>query len=70
MKNYPFYFGVEEEYQIIDQTRDLRSHLSKIVDGAKIILNEQVKSEMHQSVVEVGTIFAIMFMSRKRKLNF
>jgi carboxylate-amine ligase len=58
MKNYPFYFGVEEEYQIIDQTRDLRSHLSKIVDGAKIILNEQVKSEMHQSVVEVGTIFA------------
>jgi hypothetical protein len=37
-KNYPFYFGVEEEYQIIDpETRDLRSHLSKIVDGAKII---------------------------------
>jgi carboxylate-amine ligase len=25
------------------------------VDGAKIILNEQVKAEMHQSVVEVGT---------------
>lgn len=51
-----FTLGVEEEYQIIDpQTRDLRSHLSKIVDGAKIILNEQVKAEMHQSVVEVGT---------------
>jgi carboxylate-amine ligase len=33
----------------------LRSHLSKIVDGAKVILNEQVKAEMHQSVVEVGT---------------
>jgi carboxylate-amine ligase len=51
-----FTLGVEEEYQIIDpNSRDLRSHLSKIVDGAKIILNEQVKSEMHQSVVEVGT---------------
>ena len=51
-----FTLGVEEEYQIIDPvTRDLRSHLSKIVDGAKIILNEQVKAEMHQSVVEVGT---------------
>jgi carboxylate-amine ligase len=51
-----FTLGVEEEYQIIDPvTRDLKSHLSKIVDGAKIILNEQVKSEMHQSVVEVGT---------------
>ncbi|WNM18159.1 carboxylate-amine ligase [Flavobacterium capsici] len=52
-----FTLGVEEEYQIIDpETRDLRSHLSKIVDGAKVILNEQVKAEMHQSVVEVGTV--------------
>ena len=44
MKKLPvFTLGVEEEYQIIDPvTRDLRSHLSKIVDGAKIILNEQV----------------------------
>jgi carboxylate-amine ligase len=32
-----FHPGVEEEYQIIDpETRDLRSHLSKIVDGAKL----------------------------------
>ncbi|WPR70770.1 carboxylate-amine ligase [Flavobacterium sp. NG2] len=57
MKKLPvFTLGIEEEYQIIDpETRDLKSHLSKIVDGAKKILNEQVKSEMHQSVVEVGT---------------
>lgn len=57
MKKLPaFTLGVEEEYQIIDpETRDLRSHLSKIVDGAKILLNEQVKAELHQSVVEVGT---------------
>src|SRR4051812_13554014 len=57
MKKLPvFTLGVEEEYQIIDpETRDLRSHLSKIVDGAKVSLNEQVKAEMHQSVVEVGT---------------
>ncbi|MCS5490047.1 carboxylate-amine ligase [Algoriphagus limi] len=51
-----FTIGVEEEYQIIDPTtRDLRSHMSKIVDGGKIHLREQVKAEMHQSVVEVGT---------------
>jgi glutamate---cysteine ligase / carboxylate-amine ligase len=51
-----FTLGVEEEYQIIDpETRDLRSHMSKIVEGAKIFLKEQVKAEMHQSVVEVGT---------------
>ncbi|WP_339864102.1 carboxylate-amine ligase [uncultured Algoriphagus sp.] len=51
-----FTLGVEEEYQIIDpETRDLRSHMSKIVEGGKITLKEQVKAEMHQSVVEVGT---------------
>ena len=57
MKKLPvFTLGVEEEFQIIDpETRDLRSHMSKIVDGAKIYLKEQVKAEMHQSVVEVGT---------------
>ncbi|MCW2120997.1 carboxylate-amine ligase [Flavobacterium sp. 7A] len=57
MKKLPvFTLGIEEEYQIIDpETRDLRSHLSKIVDGAKTLLKEQVKAEMHQSVVEVGT---------------
>ena len=53
-----FTIGVEEEYQIIDpNTRDLKSHLSKIVDVAKIVLGNQVKAEMHQSVVEVGTKF-------------
>jgi glutamate---cysteine ligase / carboxylate-amine ligase len=51
-----FTLGVEEEYMIIDPvTRDLRSHMSKIVEGGKITLFEQVKAEMHQSVVEVGT---------------
>jgi carboxylate-amine ligase len=51
-----FTLGVEEEYMIIDPvTRDLRSHMSKIVEGGKITLKEQVKAEMHQAVVEVGT---------------
>ncbi len=37
------------------ETRQLRSHMHQIVEGGKTILKEQVKSEMHQSVVEVGT---------------
>jgi len=66
-----FTLGVEEEYQIIDpQTRDLRSHLSKIVDGAKIILNEQVKAEMHQSVVEVGTNICNSVSEAKEEIKF
>ena len=66
-----FTLGVEEEYQIIDpETRDLRSHLSKIVDGAKIILNEQVKAEMHQSVVEVGTNICKSVDEAKSEIKF
>ncbi|MFN9597363.1 MAG: carboxylate-amine ligase [Bacteroidota bacterium] len=51
-----FTIGIEEEFQVIDPvTRDLRSHLHQIVEGGKMVLHEQVKAEMHQSVVEVGT---------------
>ena len=48
--------GVEEEFQIIDPvSRELRSHIQQILEDGKIILAENVKAEMHQSVVEMGT---------------
>src|SRR5246500_473701 len=52
-----FTIGIEEEYQTIDpETRDLRSHIhSEIIAKGKRIMEEQIKAEMHQSVVEVGT---------------
>ena len=52
-----FTVGIEEEYQTIDpETFDLRSHINaEIIAKGKRQLDEQVKSEMHQSVVEVGT---------------
>ena len=51
-----FTLGIEEEFQTIDPvTRELRSHMSKIVEGGQITLQERVKEEMHQAVVEVGT---------------
>ena len=52
-----FTIGIEEEYQTIDrQTYDLRSHIqTEIVETGRRQLNERVKAEMHQSVVEVGT---------------
>lgn len=52
----PFTIGVEEEYMIIDPvTRELQSHDQKIVEIASRMLDDQVKAEMHQAVVEVGT---------------
>lgn len=52
-----FTIGIEEEYQVIDPvTRDLRSHIStEMLAKGKLRLEERVKAEMHQSVIEVGT---------------
>jgi carboxylate-amine ligase len=51
-----FTLGIEEEFAIIDpQTRELRSHIQEILEGGKVTLKEQIKPEMHQSVVELGT---------------
>ncbi|MBS1556327.1 MAG: carboxylate-amine ligase [Bacteroidetes bacterium] len=51
-----FTLGVEEEYMVIDPaTRELKSHDQKIVELASKSYSDQVKAEMHQAVVEVGT---------------
>lgn len=51
-----FTLGVEEEYMVIDPvSRELKSHEHKIVDLASQVLKDNVKAEMHQAVVEVGT---------------
>jgi carboxylate-amine ligase len=47
--------GVEEEYQIIDpESRELRSYITEILKEDSLVLGE-VKPELHQSMVEVGT---------------
>ena len=48
--------GIEEEYQIIDPaTGELKSYITKILEDGQAILREQIKAELHQSMVEVGT---------------
>lgn len=47
--------GIEEEYQIIDPvTRELRSYITEILKEESVVLGE-IKPELHQSMVEVGT---------------
>jgi carboxylate-amine ligase len=56
LNDHTFTLGIEEEFAIIDPvTRELRSHIQEILEGGKVTLKEQVKPEMHQSVVELGT---------------
>ncbi|MGQ9897543.1 MAG: carboxylate-amine ligase [Acidobacteriota bacterium] len=51
-----FTLGIEEEFQIVDpNTRELRSRVAEILDEGITLLGEQLKPEMHQSMVEVGT---------------
>src|SRR6266700_2312579 len=51
-----FTLGIEEEFQIVDpRTRELRSHVSEFLEEGKMILGEQIKPAMIQSMIEVGT---------------
>lgn len=56
MTTHRFTIGVEEEFQIIDPTTwELRSHVSELIASGTPSLGDQIKQEMHQSIVEVGT---------------
>jgi carboxylate-amine ligase len=51
-----FTLGVEEEFQIVDpSTWELRSHVSELLVSSGPALGDQIKRELHQSIVEVGT---------------
>lgn len=51
-----FTIGIEEEFQIVDpQTRDLQSRVAEILEEGHQQLGDQVKPEMHQCMIEVGT---------------
>lgn len=50
-----FTIGVEEEFQIVDpETWELRSHVTELL-ASSTSLGDQIKRELHQSIVEVGT---------------
>jgi len=49
--------GIEEEFQLVDpQTRDLKSSITEILDSGRHVLGDQLKQEIFQSMVEVGTV--------------
>ena len=48
--------GVEEEYQIIDgETRELTSYVGDVLEQGAVIFRDQVKPELLQSQVEIGS---------------
>ena len=66
----PFTIGIEEEFQIIDpETRELKSHVtSQMLEEGRLLLSEQIKMEMHQSVVEVGTNICVNIQDARKEV--
>ncbi len=51
-----FTIGIEEEYQIIDpESRELTSFVQELLDQGQMVLKDQIKPELLQSQVEVGS---------------
>src|SRR5262245_50454525 len=51
-----FTLGIEEEFQVVDpETRQLRSHIQEMFAEGEKILKDEIKREMHDPVIEVGT---------------
>lgn len=51
-----FTLGIEEEFQVIDpQTRGLKSHIQEMFAEGEKRLKDEIKREMHDAVIEVGT---------------
>lgn len=51
-----FTLGIEEEFQVVDpETRQLKSHISQMFKKGEERLKEQITTELHQSVVEIGS---------------
>ena len=51
-----FTLGIEEEFQVVDpQTRELKSHIHELFAEGEKRLKDEIKREMHDAVIEVGT---------------
>src|ERR1044071_5258221 len=51
-----FTLGIEEEFQVVDpETRQLKSHIQELFSEGEKRLKDEIKREMHDAVIEVGT---------------
>lgn len=57
MKRPGLTIGIEEEYQVVDpESGELRSFITQFIeDGRMVMVEREIKPELHQSMVELGT---------------
>ena len=65
-----FTLGIEEEFQVIDpQTRGLKSHIQELFAEGERRLGEEIKQEMHEAVIEVGTPICANIAEARREVT-
>jgi glutamate---cysteine ligase / carboxylate-amine ligase len=65
-----FTIGIEEEFQLIDpETRELKAHIAEMFAVGETRLKDQIKKEMHQSVIEVGTPICANIQEARREVT-
>src|SRR6202022_364518 len=65
-----FTLGIEEEFQIVDpETRELRSHIQEMFAEGEKRLKEEIKRELHDPVIEVGTPICANVTEARREIT-
>jgi carboxylate-amine ligase len=65
-----FTLGIEEEFQVVDpETRELKSHIQELFAEGEKRLGEEIKREMHDPVIEVGTPICANISEARREVT-
>jgi carboxylate-amine ligase len=65
-----FTLGIEEEFQVVDPaTRELKSHIQEMFAEGEKRLKEEIKREMHDAVIEVGTPICANVTEARREVS-
>jgi carboxylate-amine ligase len=65
-----FTLGIEEEFQVVDpETRELKSHIQEMFAEGEKRLKEEIKRELHDPVIEVGTPICANISEARREVT-
>src|SRR5258706_9065065 len=65
-----FTLGIEEEFQVIDpESRELKSHIQELFAEGEKRLKDEIKREMHDPVIEVGTPICANVAEARREVS-
>src|SRR5687768_9581119 len=65
-----FTLGIEEEFQVVDpDTRELKSHIQEMFAEGEKRLKDEIKREMHDPVIEVGTPICRNIFEARREIT-